>query len=119
MQSWHVNSPHQKLKNVHFIAFDDIQPSRYAMSYLPSDNIRDDFMKVAFIALDSEKLGEHVNDDYHHDFGDNMFPHYQGNRKTKEIFDEEDVEEDDVIIRSKLSKLVEFIPKSVLLFLIE
>ena len=73
-------------------------------------------MKVAFIALDSEKLGEHVNDNYHHDFGDNMFPHFLGNRKTKDIFDEEVIDKDDTIARSELSKLVEFIPKSVLLF---
>jgi hypothetical protein len=119
MQSWHVLSPHLQLKNKPFISFDDIQPSRYALSYVPSNNVRDDSMKVAFIALDSEKLGEHVNDNYHHDFGDNMFPHFLGNRKTKDIFDEEDVEEDDPIARSELSKLVEYIPKSVLMYLLE
>ena len=90
---------------MHYVSFDDIQPSRYALSFVPSVNIRDDFMAVAFVALDSEKLGEHVNDNYHHDFGDSMFPHYLGNKKTKDIFDEEDVvdEEDneDIIIASK------------------
>ena len=119
MQSWHVFSQHQTLKNKQFISFDDIQPSRYALSYVPSENIRDDYVAVAFIALDSEKLGEHVNDNFHQDFGDNMFPHYLGNRKTKDIFDEEDVDEDDVLKRSELSMLVQFIPKSVLLFLVE
>ena len=90
---------------MHYVSFDDIQPSRYALSFVPSVNIRDDFMAVAFVALDSEKLGEHVNDNYHYDFSDNMFPHYLGNKKTKDIFDEEDVvdEEDneDIIIASK------------------
>jgi len=119
MQSWHVVSQHPTLKNKQFIYFDDIQPSRYALSYVPSENIRNDFMAVAFIVLDSEKLGEHVNDNFHHDFGDNMFPHYLGNRKTKDIFDEEDEDEDSTIARSELSMLVQFIPKSVLLFFIE
>ena len=108
---------------MHYVSFDDIQPSRYALSFVPSVNIRDDFMAVAFVALDSEKLGEHVNDNYHYDFGDNMFPHYLGNKKTKDIFDEEDVvdEEDneDIIIASKdMASLAEYIPKSVLLYLI-
>ena len=119
MQSWHVSTQHQKLINKHFISFGDIQPSRYALSYVPSNNIRDGSMKVAFVALDSEKLGEHVNDNYHHDFGDNMFPHFLGNKKTKDIFDEEDIAEDDAIARSQLLTLVQYIPKSVLKFLIE
>ncbi len=80
-------------------------------------------MAVAVVALDSEKLGEHVNDNYHYDFDDNMFPHYLGNKKTKDIFDEEDVvdEEDnkDIIIASKdMASFAEYIPKSVLLYLI-
>ena len=109
---------------MHYVLFDDIQPSHYALSFVPSVNIRDDFMAVAFVALDSEKLGEHVNDNYHYDFSDNMFPHYLGNKKTKDIFDEEDVvdEEDndeDIIIASKdMASLAEYIPKSVLLYLI-
>ncbi len=116
MQSWHVLSPHLQLQNKQFISFDDIQPSCYAMSYVPTQNIRDGSVAVAFIALDSEKLGEHH---YHQDFGDNMFPHYLGNRKTKDIFDEEDIAEDDTIARAELLSLVQFVPKSVLLFLID
>ena len=91
---------------MHYVSFDDIQPSRYALSFVPSVNIRDDFMAVAFVALDSEKLGEHVNDNYHYDFGDNMFPHCLGNKKTKDIFDEEDVvdEEDneDILLQARI-----------------
>ncbi len=77
---------------------------------------------VAFIALDSKQLlvgMEHVYDHYHHDFGDNnMFPHYLGNnnRKTKDIFDEEDIADDDTIARAELSSLVQFVSKYVLLF---
>ena len=119
MQSWHVLSPHAQLKNKQFISFDDIQPLRYALSYVPTQNIRDASVAVAFIALDSEKLGEHVYDHYHHDFGDNMFPHYLGNRKTKDIFDKADIAEDDTIARAKLSSLVQFVLKSILLFLID
>ena len=105
---------------MHYVSFDDIQPSRYALSFVPSVNIRDDFMAVSFVALDFEKLGEHVNDNYH---GDNMFPHYLSNNKTADIFDKEDVvdEEDneDIIIASKdMASLAEYIPKSVLLYLI-
>ncbi len=108
---------------MHYVSFDDIQPSRYALSFVLSVNIRDDFMAVAFVALDSEKLGgEHVNGNYHHDFGDNMFPHYLGNKKIKDIFDEEDVNEEyneDIIIASQdMASLAKYIPKSVLLFLI-
>ena len=40
-------------------------------------------MRNTFIALDSEKLGEHVDDTYYLDFGDNIFPHFKGNRKKK------------------------------------
>ncbi len=68
-------------------------------------------MAVAFIALDSEKLREHLYNHYHHDFGDNMFPHYLGNKKTKDIFDEENIAEDDTIACAELSSLVQFVPK--------
>ena len=102
-----------------FICFGDIQPSRYALSYVPSNNIRDGSMKVAFVALDSENLGEHVNDNYHHDFGDNMFPHFLGNKTKLKISLTKKIAEDDAIARSQLLTLVQYIPKSVLKFLIE
>ena len=41
------------------------------------------FIEVAFVALDSEQLGEMVEDGYHHDFGDNKFPHYLGEKTSK------------------------------------
>ena len=46
MQSWHVKTQHPRLKNKHFISFDDIEPSRYALSFVPSDNIWNSSMKV-------------------------------------------------------------------------
>jgi uncharacterized protein (DUF952 family) len=52
-------------------------------------------MDVAFLALDSEKLGEHFDDAYHLDFGDNMFPHFKGNKKTKSVFEEQDGSDDE------------------------
>jgi hypothetical protein len=81
-------------------------------------------MEVAFLALDSEKLGEHVEDAYHYDFGDNIFPQYKQNRKTKSVFEEEDgsdedLEEDNALNRKTISKLSEFIPRSILEFMLE
>ena len=83
-------------------------------------------MEVAFMALDSEKLGEHVNDAFHYDFGDNMFPHYKKKRKTKSVFEEEDgsdedleEEEEDGLNRKHLANLKEYIPQSILDFIIE
>ena len=92
MPSWHETMPHPiaALRNMPFISFNDLQPSRYALSYIPNPNRRAYWMEVAFMALDSEKLGEHVDDAFHYDFGDNLFPHYKENRKTKSVFEEED-----------------------------
>ena len=81
MQSWHELMDHPILKNKQFISLNDLQPSRYALSYIPNPNRRAYWMEVAFMALDSEKLGEHVDAAFHYDFGDNMFPHFKGNRK--------------------------------------
>ena len=83
-------------------------------------------MEVAFLALDSEKLGEHVEDAYYLDFGDNMFPQYKENRKTKSVFEEEDgsdenflEEEDCRLRRNSLTNLKEYIPQSVVDFILE
>ena len=81
-------------------------------------------MEVAFLALDSEKLGEHVDDAYHFDFGDNMFPHYKGNRKTKSVFEEQDESDEEDLEENKdshraLSNLKEFIPQSIIDFMLE
>ena len=73
MSSWNEWSDHPILSR--FIAFSDLQPSRYALSYVNQPNPRAYNIEVAFIALDSENLGELVNDCYHTDFGDNQFPY--------------------------------------------
>ncbi len=55
---------------------------------MPQSNERVDFIEAAFIALDSEKLGEHVNDSIHVDFGDNKFPYFLGNKKNKDVVED-------------------------------
>ena len=84
-------------------------------------------MNVAFIALDSEQLGEHVNDAIHLDFGDNKFPYYLGNKKTKLDIDEEDLDDNDIQLDSRqsflsnnqITALKKYIPQSILSFLTE
>ena len=78
------------------------------------------------VALDSRKLGEHADDAFHYDFGDNMFPHFKENRKTKSVFEEEDGSDEDLEEqeenghnRNKLSNLTEYIPKSIVEFILE
>ena len=126
MQSWHELLPHPiaALRNMPFISFNDLQPSRFALSYIPNPNRRAYWMEAAFMALDSEKLGEHVDDAYHYDFGDNMFPHYKENRKTKSVFEEEDgsdedLEEENGLNQKQLSNLREYIPQSIFDFILE
>ena len=81
MCDWLQWSVHPKLTS--FIAFNDLQPSRYAMSYIEESNHNAYKVQVAFIALDSENLGEMVDDHYHTDFGDNKFPYYKGNTNVR------------------------------------
>jgi hypothetical protein len=128
MQSWNEIRPHPLavLRNMPFISFNDLQPSRYALSYIPNLNQRSYWMEVAFLALDSEKLGEHVEDAYYLDFGDNMFPLYKANRKTKSVFEEEDgsdeedlQEQENILRRNTLTNLKEYIPKSIVDFILE
>ena len=96
MQSWYSILPHPiaARRNMPFISFHDLEQSRFALSYI--SNRRAYWMEVSFLALDSEKLGEHVDDAYHYDFVDNMFPHYKENRKTKSVFEEEDGSDEDL-----------------------
>ncbi len=127
MQSWHELLPHPILKKQPFISFNDLQPSRFAFSYGPNDNRQAYWMEVAFLALESEKLGEHVEDAYHLDFGDKMFHHFKGNRKTKSVFEKEDgsdadngVEDEEFERNHKtLANLKEFVPQSIIEFLLE
>jgi hypothetical protein len=86
-----------------FISFDDLVPSRYALSYIEQSNPNAYNVNVAFIALDAENLGELVNHSYHTDFGDNILPYYKSNTnrridnysETSDSSEEEDNEDED------------------------
>ena len=127
MHYWKTLATHPTFKEREFVSFSDLQPSRYALSYIPESNMHAYSINVAFIALDSEKLGEHVNDAIHLDFGDNKFPYYLGNKKTKLDIDEEDLDDDDIQLDSRQSflsnnqiiALKKYIPQSILSFLTE
>ena len=68
-----------------------------------------------------------MEDAYHYDFGNNIFPQYKQNRKTKSVFEEEDGSDEDLeeekedngLNRKTISKLSEFIPRSILEFMLE
>ena len=93
------------------------------MSYIHSPG---NTVQVSFIALDSENLGDHVDDSFHTDFGNNMFPYFYGN-KTKSInsnnYEYEDNNDDhvDVVIQelteSEITTLGQYIPNSLISFL--
>jgi hypothetical protein len=67
-----------------FISFNDLLASRYCLSFIPpkTASVRD--VEVAFMAIDSEKIGEDVNDSQHFNFGDNQFPNFLGSRNGPE-----------------------------------
>ena len=52
--------------------------------------------------LDSENLGEHVNDNFHNDFGDNKFPYFKANAMSMqcEYDGDEDSEEEEEVATS-------------------
>ena len=81
MCDWVQWSQHQKLSS--YISFNDLQSSRFALSYIQESNPNAFSIQVAFIALDAENLGELVNDKYHTNFGDNKFPYYRGNTNVR------------------------------------
>ena len=111
-------SPHPTLRERDFISFNDLQPSRYALSYVPQSNERLDYIEAAFIALDSEKLGEHVNDAIQVDFGDEKFPYFLGNKKNKD-FEEDNMEfeQSSYLSKEQIQSLRKYIPQSILSFL--
>ena len=99
MCDWVEWSQHPKLSP--FISFNDLQPSRFALSYIEDSNPNAYSVQVAFIALDAENLGELVDDKYHTDFGDNKFPYYRGNTNVRldykkyKLGEEDDDDDDD------------------------
>ena len=98
MQHWRGWSHEEHPEVSSFLAFTDIQPSRYALSYIIEPNENAYHVEVAFIAVDSENLGEMVNDQYHTDFGDNKFPYFKGNTNVQinlDKFSSEDNSDDE------------------------
>ena len=81
---------------------------------------------MAFIALDSEKLGERPDDKIHADFGDNKFPHYLGIAKTMNLEkhskqqEEEDQNTYDLsssISMDNIEAVKKYVPESVLKYM--
>ena len=71
-RSWTIETfPNKQIHPSKFISFNDLQASRYCVSYITParDTILE--MEIAFISIDSEKISDDVNDAYHYDFGDN------------------------------------------------
>ncbi len=110
-----------------FISFSDLQPSRYALSYINEPNENAYVVRVAFIAVDSENIGEMVNDMYHVDFGDNKFPFFKGNTNKhidSEKFsnnDSDSEDEEESILhqfnQDEVANISKYIPKSILEFM--
>ena len=83
---------------------------------------------MAFIALDSEKLGERPEDKVHVDFGDNKFPYYLGTAKTLNLnIDEQQLEEEVDISNHDISASIceenveavkKYVPESVLQYML-
>ncbi len=139
MSDWLSWNAHPKMSS--FIAFNDLQPSRYAMSYIEESNHNAYTVQVAFIALDSENLGELVNDGFHTDFGDNKFPYYKDNTNVQIVesssekykssndsdeesecsdddYNHEDVNIDPAVLSDvEVARLNKYIPQSMLQFL--
>ena len=137
MCDWLQWGAHPKMSE--FIALSDLEPSRYAMSFIEETNLRAYKVEIAFMALDAENLGELVNDHFHTDFGDNKFPYYKGNKnvrinkkkyqKTNDLSsgdssnddDDSSSDEDDIdptlLSPEDLERLDKFIPHSVLAYL--
>ncbi len=67
----------------HFISVGELLPTRYCLAY---DEPQFQEVKCSFIALDPERLGEHLNDEFDQDFGDNQFPHFKGTRTTEQTY---------------------------------
>ena len=123
--SHEISDVHPIIRNP-FVSYDDLLPTRYALSYIKQTNPTAYNVHCAFVALDSHQLGEHVDDNFHYDFGDNKFLYFKGTSKNLSIMysnsnddsdsdDEEDREStlqlEDLLVVSK------YIPSTVLSFL--
>ena len=101
-------------------------PSRFALSYIEPRNELQFDVQCAFIGLDSHQLGEDVDDNFHHDFGDNMFPYFKGNTDTNLTYsldkggnDDEDSAEECITFLNEedFDRVAQYIPDSVLSYL--
>ena len=66
-----------------FISVGELLPTRYCLAY---DEPEFQEVKCSFIALDPERLGEDLNDEFDQYFGDNQFPHFKGTRITEQTY---------------------------------
>ena len=126
---WNTLSIHEDsdINKKTFVSFNDLEPSRYALSYLPPPNMNPNcYIQMAFIALDSEKLGERPEDKIHVDFGDNKFPYYLGTAKTLnlEVQNEQQDEEDEnnldisnYISKQNIEAVKKYVPESILKYM--
>jgi hypothetical protein len=124
MCDWLDWSEHKKAPS--FVSFDDLVPSRYAMSFIEPLNPNAYNVNVAFIALDAENLGELVNHSYHTDFGDNVLPYFKSNTNQSITLssdsseDEDDISEDykaHCLSDEDVERIHKYIPPSVLRYL--
>lgn len=83
-----------------FLSLDDIRPSRYALTYAKQLRRQQILMKVTFLALDPERIGDGVDDDMFQDFGDNILTQYL--RKGNDVRD--DTNADDYNISNSSSE---------------
>ena len=91
-----------------FISFNDLLASRFCLSFIPPSNASVRDIEVAFMAIDSEKLGEDVNDSYHFNFGDNQFPTFLSSRNESDDNDADDN------LNNQFETVKKFIPTSIL-----
>jgi hypothetical protein len=91
-----------------FISFNDLLASRYCLSFIPPKNASVRDVEVAFMAIDSEKIGEDVNDSQHFNFGDNQFPNFLGSRNGAEDNDVDDS------LDIEFDTVKKFVPSSIL-----
>ena len=110
--------------NFQFISTATLQPSRYALAYMPPNQLSV-YVDIAFIALDAENLGESSEDKFTTDFGDNKLPYYKG-RASYKFKEEHDEESDDDLdgppehaTGETFDVLKTYLPKSVLTFLLD
>jgi uncharacterized membrane protein YgcG len=81
-----------------FVSLDDIVPSRFAMAFGPLEGeggARQQWLQISFLALDSERIGDGVDDAKFQDFGDDCLGLYMPTKhKIREKNDTEESSEE-------------------------